>query len=110
MTRKYPFWLKVLKNIHSRFGHRILPKWYVFVFDVALVFALVFAAYLIRINFYISQLPVDKVFGMGLFVAAIYGLFFLYFQTHSGIIRHTGLNDILKLAKASVIALSLIHI
>jgi len=104
MTRKYPFWLKVLKNIHSRFGHRILPKWYVFVFDVALVFTLVFAAYLIRINFYISQLPVDKVFEMGLFVATIYGLFFLYFQTHSGIIRHTGLNDILKLAKASVIA------
>jgi len=104
MTRKYPFWLKVLKKIHSRFGHRILPKWCVFAFDVVLVFILVFAAFLIRINFHIDHLPLDKVFKMGLFVSAIYGLFFQYFQTHSGIIRHTGLNDILKLAKASGIA------
>lgn len=104
MNHKYPFWLKVLKEIHSRFGHRILPKWYIFAFDVTLVFLLVFAAYLIRVNFHFAQLPLDKVFEMGLFVSAIYGLFFLYFQTHSGIIRHTGLNDILKLAKASVIA------
>jgi len=90
--------------LYSKIGKRFLPKWYIYVFDIIIVFLLTFLSFFVRINFTLSGFPMGSVLIMGGFCSFIYGFFFLQFRTHSGIIRHTGFQDIFKVVVASVIA------
>ena len=104
MDKKYSALFHILKPWFNKLGNRGFPRSLVFVFDVIVVFVLFFAAYTIRLNFDLAQIPYPEVFYKVLFTTLVYGLFFLGHQTYSGIIRHTGFLDISNIFKATALA------
>lgn len=78
-----------------------LPRWMVFLMDVFILFFAATATYYIlanlTLNFYSTvSLPIRY-----LFLIFVNLLFFIYFKTYSGIIRHSTFTDGLKLLSAT---------
>ena len=95
MADIYPAWiLHLRKKSLDIFNTHSVPRWLVFLADLAVVFAAFLIAYVLRFNFHI---PADRmgIFAwQGLIATAVYGLFCIIFRSYSGLIRHTTLTDI----------------
>ncbi len=88
----------MVKRIITRYSDKILSRWIVLAFDVASVLVAFFVATFIRYNF---EAPGSlKITDCSCFmVLMVYTAAFLYFQPYKGIVRNTGLNDVLIIAK-----------
>ncbi len=76
------------------FNRHSVPRWIVFVMDIAVVFMAFILAYTLRFNF---SLPDDRghIFVyQALIATAVYAAFCLLFRSYSGLIRHTTLTDV----------------
>jgi len=95
MADIYPAWiLHLRKKSLDIFNTHSVPRWLVFLADLAVVFTAFLIAYVLRFNFHI---PADRmgIFAwQGLIATAVYGLFCIIFRSYSGLIRHTTLTDI----------------
>lgn len=94
-----------VKEIIKQYSHRFVPSWYIFAFDVLVVFFAYFIAYAIRINFDLIQLDFQNITVQAIIVTYIYSISFIVFRSYSGIIRHTGLTDALKTLQSTGTAL-----
>lgn len=82
---------KYLHNISQKYA----PKWLVLVFDIVIVISTFFLAYIIRYNFkfdfeiikFLKQIP---------FVAFIAAISFILVGSHKGVVRFTGIKDIIN--------------
>ena len=91
---------KLLKAYSDRF----LSRWIVFIYDSLAVYVTYIVANLIRHNFeYLSINPYVMETQSILVMIAYVGAFLLV-RSYSGIIRHTGINDALRIFKATGIA------
>ncbi|MEN8139443.1 MAG: nucleoside-diphosphate sugar epimerase/dehydratase [Bacteroidota bacterium] len=90
--------------LYNYFSKRFLSKWVVLVFDILAVTPIFYIAYLIRFGFDIYE--VDKHINIIqiAFITALYILFYVIFRPYSGIIRHSGIKDAIKIINASVLA------
>lgn len=86
----------------------ILPACYVYIFDVFIIFTGFFLAYLLRFNFLVSKINVSVTFIQALYATLVYASCFWVFKSYQGIIRHTSLEDVLKLANATAMSLAII--
>lgn len=86
--------MKLLRNIFPETNS--VPRWVIFFIDIFIcTFSFVFATFL-RFNFFI-----DEAFSLSLFsplplVIGIRALFILYFRVYAGIIRHTSVQDAIR--------------
>lgn len=86
------------------YSDHFLSRWIVFIYDTVAVYITYIVANLIRHNFeYISINPYSMEL-QSVVVMLAYVSSFLYFRSFSGIIRHTGLNDALRIFKATGVA------
>jgi len=92
---------KILMVLYRRYANRFLPRWYVLIFDIAVIFFSFFVAYAIRKNFQLAEMRVDVVSVMAAFTTLIYAFFMLTFRSFTGVIRHTGFNEIGRVLKAT---------
>lgn len=91
---------KLLKAYSDRF----LSRWIVFIYDSLAVYVTYIVANLIRHNFeYLSINPYQMELQSILVMLAYVGAFLLI-RSYSGIIRHTGINDALRIFKATSLA------
>jgi len=91
---------RLIRNYSDRF----LSRWIVFVYDIVAVYITFIISNLIRHNFeYLSINPYSMEMQSILVMVAYIGSFLL-FRSFSGIIRHTGLNDAIRLFKATGLA------
>jgi FlaA1/EpsC-like NDP-sugar epimerase len=97
-----------IKKKAQHYSQNILPSWCVFVFDISVVFTGFFLAYLLRFNFAFEQLSQYNLLDQSLIIASIYGFCIWVFKAYHGIIRHTSLDDIVKVLKTNTIALSIL--
>lgn len=91
---------RLLLKLYGRYYNRFLPRWYVLVFDILVIFFLFFLAYAIRLNFKLAEMPMDVVSVKALFATLVYLVFMFVFRSFSGIIRHTGLHEIARVFQA----------
>ena len=89
------------RDIVKKFTHRFVPSWYIFAFDVLVVFGSYFIAYALRVNFNLAQLEVSNISAHAVIITYIYSISFIVFRSYSGIIRHTGFTDTLKILQAN---------
>jgi len=83
------------------YSDHFLSRWIVFVYDTVAVYITFIVANLIRHNFeYLSINPYSMEI-QSVIVMVAYVSSFLFFKSYSGIIRHTGINDALRLLKAT---------
>lgn len=80
----------------------IVPRWIIFMIDLAIgCFALIFS-YLIRVNLSIEAINAQELSGNMLILVLINSIVFINFRTYAGIIRYTGVQDALRICYATV--------
>jgi len=90
-----------LRSIIKQYSQRFVPSWYIFAFDMLVVFSSLFIAYAVRLNFYLHQLDFSSIAIQAIIITYIYAVSFVIFRSYSGIIRHTGFTDALKILQAN---------
>lgn len=101
--------ITALSYFFRRYPNQILSKWVVLAFDVFIVLSFYLPATLIRLNFEYENIDFYAAQKQTLTVVLVYLLAFLTTCSYSGIIRHSGVNDAVRLSKAiglSFLALS----
>lgn len=83
---------------------RILPRWIIFFIDLLCVYAALIIGFLLRFNFDLDKIVTYQWPDILVTVGIVSTVCFILFQTFSGIIRHTGIQD----ASRVLIALSCI--
>ncbi|MEN8139369.1 MAG: nucleoside-diphosphate sugar epimerase/dehydratase [Bacteroidota bacterium] len=86
------------------FSNRFLSRWVILAFDIIIVAPLFYIAYLIRMGFDVVSVDRHASINQAIFITALYFLFYLRFRPYSGIIRHSGIKDAIKIIKASLVA------
>ncbi len=92
---------KFMMSLYRRYYNRFLPRWYVLVFDVLTIYFSFYVAYAIRLNLHLAEMPMDEVTFKAFFTTLVYLSFIFIFRSYSGIIRHTGLNEIARVFQAT---------
>ena len=81
-----------------------LPRWLVLIMDLTVVFTAFFLACLLRYNFAMGSVSLFKVANQAFLTLSVYGLFMILFQSYTGLIRHTTVNDISSIFRANTSA------
>lgn len=82
-----------------RFSDRFLSRWLVFGIDLFVVICCIFVSTIIRRNFQFDQIDLDLLRFNFLVVFSFRLLSFLVFKSYEGIIRHTSIEDALRIFK-----------
>jgi FlaA1/EpsC-like NDP-sugar epimerase len=91
-----------LTRLTQRFANRFVSRWLVLAIDLLLVFCCYVLALLTRLNFSLDEFAAQFLMGRALWVTTAYGIGFLLAQSFSGVVRHTGLHDALKVFRGVV--------
>jgi FlaA1/EpsC-like NDP-sugar epimerase len=75
----------------------ILPRWIIFLIDIAICVVAMLLAYLIRANLNMEGIIIRSLSGNLLILTLINSIVFINFRTYSGIVRYTGIQDALKI-------------
>lgn len=75
----------------------ILPRWIIFLIDIAICVVAMLFAYLIRANLHMEGISIKALSGKLLILTLINSIVFINFRTYSGIVRYTGIQDALKI-------------
>ncbi|NTW26112.1 MAG: hypothetical protein HGA37_15545, partial [Lentimicrobium sp.] len=90
----------MIHKLFQSFSHRFVSRWVIFAKDLIILASALMAAYLLRFNFVLSS---EQVAYMGLHLGtstAMAIISFLIFKPYEGIIRHTSVEDIMRLSKS----------
>ncbi len=83
-----------------KYSNTFLSRWLVFTFDLGIVVFSFSVATLLRMNFRLTDINFDVFKYHFLFLFTFRALSFLYFQSYTGIIRHTSIEDAVIILKA----------
>jgi FlaA1/EpsC-like NDP-sugar epimerase len=86
------------------YSNRFVSRWLVLFIDLSIVLAAFQLAVVVRLNFDLTAIDLELAFRQSLVVVAFYLMGFLVFQSFSGVVRHSGVEDAVKLVKAAVLA------
>jgi FlaA1/EpsC-like NDP-sugar epimerase len=75
----------------------ILPRWIIFLIDIAICVVAMLLAYLIKANLNMEGISIRALSGKLLILTLINSIVFINFRTYSGIVRYTGIQDALKI-------------
>ncbi len=71
------------------FNGRIVSPWWILLIDLGIVVNAFAFSFLIRLNIQLNTYSVSQLFGIGLWVMAVYLISFLVFGSYRGVIRHS---------------------
>ena len=90
------------------YSSSFISRWIILLMDVGIVFISFLMAYLIRFNFNYIEIDPYEVRIHALTITSIYLISFLITSSYSGILRHTGISDVIRILKSGVISLSIL--
>lgn len=91
----------MIKSLVESYSSRFLSSWLVLIIDLVITGTAFILANLIRYNFDYAQIDPYNMQLEALILTGIYGFFFLITRSYAGILRHTGLSDVFRIAKAA---------
>jgi FlaA1/EpsC-like NDP-sugar epimerase len=91
----------MLARLIRKYSDRFLSRWIVFIYDSLAVYATYILSNIIRHNFELLSINPFVMEIQSIIVFVVYVSCFLVFRSYSGIIRLTGLNDALRIFKAT---------
>ena len=96
--------------IRKRFANRFLSRWTVLFIDSLLVLITFLLAQLIRYDFQPAEISFSLFVFKASYTLGVYLIFFFLSQSFVGVVRHSGSQDFLRLAKATVGATGLLFL
>ena len=94
----------MVRLLYKKISSWFLPRWLVLAFDLVVVAGAFQFAYLVRFGFDYGEVEKHITLGQTIFVVGLYSVFFLATKSFSGIIRHSDVDDALKIITASLIS------
>lgn len=94
----------MLRKLLSNYNDRFLSRWLVLAFDVSMVTVAFVVATLLRYNFVFEDINPYDLQTRTIVATMAYIIGFLLTQSYAGIIRHTGVNDAVRLVEGAMIA------
>jgi FlaA1/EpsC-like NDP-sugar epimerase len=95
---------KLFFGLYRRFANRNLPRNYVLIFDFLVVFFAYVLSYITYQNFVLGATSSIQLASEAVFSSVVYLIFIFLFRSYSGIIRHTGFYEVIKLFKTTAFA------
>lgn len=86
----------------------IIPRWIIFLIDLAICCSALLFSYLIRANMAVEAVNLHDLSGNLLILVLINSIVFINFRTYAGIIRYTGVQDALRICYAIVMTTSVL--
>ena len=101
--------IEFIKNmVFKIFRDHSLPRWFVLLVDLVVVYFSFLIAYMLRFNFEIYTFDIARSFNQAYIVLIVYTFFMLIFKSYSGMIRHTTIRDTYKIIFTSIFALTVL--
>jgi FlaA1/EpsC-like NDP-sugar epimerase len=100
------FYTQIFNFIKHQASQNFLPSWCVLIFDISVIFFGFYISYLLRFNFDLEQVSHYNVKDQSLIATLVYGFFFWRMKAYHGILRHTSMEDILKIFATITIGFS----
>jgi FlaA1/EpsC-like NDP-sugar epimerase len=91
----------MLSSLIRKYSDRFLSRWIVLLYDSIAVYATYILSNIIRHNFELLSISPFTMEMQSMIVFVTYVCSFLFFRSYSGIIRLTGINDALRIFKAT---------
>ncbi len=88
----------------------IIPKWVVYLFDLLICYFTFIFSYYLKNGFSLNGFDLHTNSGAILLWLSVLGISFIAFRTYSGIVRYTGLQDLLKILYAVLTAIAVLFI
>ena len=98
----------MIRYLIRTYSSSFISRWIILLMDVGIVFISFLMAYLIRFNFNYIEIDPYEVRIHALTITSIYLISFLITSSYSGILRHTGISDVIRILKSVVISLSVL--
>ena len=98
----------MIRYLIRTYSSSFISRWIILLMDVGIVFISFLMAYLIRFNFNYIEIDPYEVRIHALTITSIYLISFLITSSYSGILRHTGISDVIRVLKSGVISLSVL--
>jgi len=98
----------MIRYLIRTYSSSFISRWIILLMDVGIVFISFLMAYLIRFNFNYNEIDPYEVRIHALTITSIYLISFLITSSYSGILRHTGISDVIRILKSGVISLSVL--
>lgn len=92
---------RLLTKLLQSYSDRFVSQWIVLLLDISIVFVAFYIANLMRYDFVFTSLNMLTIFVQSFLVLAIYLTSFLLTKSYRSIIRHSGINDSVRLFKAT---------
>ena len=86
-------YIRLLFSISSN-----VPRWLIFMFDIFICTVSFILAVVLRYSFKLQETNLNSIVTVLPIVIAVKALFMIYFRLYAGIIRHTSVQDGLKIA------------
>lgn len=94
----------MLRKILSSYNDRFLSRWVVLAFDIFMVGVAFVIATVLRYNFEFHEIDPNDLSQQAIVACMAYFIGFLLTQSYAGIVRHTGVNDAVRLVEGAMIA------
>jgi len=98
----------MIHKIFLSFSHRFVSRRVIFLKDLIFLIIALVVAYLLRFNFALTPDLRENLFHHIIGSTLVAAVSFLIFKPYAGIIRHTGIEDVLRLAKSFLLILVLL--
>ena len=98
----------MIRYLIRTYSSSFISRWIILLMDVGIVFISFLMAYLIRFNFNYIEIDPYEVRIHALTITSIYLISFLITSSYSGILRHTGISDVIRILKSGAISLSVL--
>lgn len=93
----------LISRFLNRYSDRFLSRWITLFLDIGIVYASYILTVFIRYNFVPSSLQMPRIDLISLVITLVYTLGFIVGRTYHGILRHTGLGDLGRIAVVNLI-------
>ena len=98
----------MIRYLIRTYSSSFISRWIILLMDVGIVLISFLMAYLIRFNFNYLEIDPYEVRIHALTITSIYLISFLITSSYSGILRHTGISDVIRILKSGIISLSIL--
>lgn len=94
----------VIKNLLEKYSNRFVSTWLILLSDLVIVFISFYLANLMRYEFSYNAINIYTIITQSFLVLGVYLIFFFITKSYRGIIRYSGINDTVRLFKATSFA------
>jgi len=91
----------VINKLLEKYSNRFVSTWLILLSDMGIVFVSFYMANLMRYDFAFTSINILSIITQSFLVLGTYLLFFLTTKSYRGIIRYSGINDTVRLFKAT---------